>query len=63
VVAELIGAGLSGETPAAVVTKATTKEQDQLTGPLKNIPQLIKKHGFTPPSVIIIGHVVDSGSV
>lgn len=59
VVSRLIASGLPANTPAAVVCWATLPEQICLTAPLEQIPELVRARGLTPPSLMIIGHVVD----
>lgn len=55
---QLISGGLSKTTPVAVIRKGTNDDQKILIGNLSNIPQKIKDHNITPPSIIIIGNVV-----
>ncbi len=58
VVSKLIASGLPSDTPAAVVSKATTPEQAILAAPLETLPRLVQERGLTPPSVVFIGNVV-----
>jgi uroporphyrinogen III methyltransferase/synthase len=57
-VPKLIESGFAQDTPAAVISKATTPEQITLTGRLQELPRLVKEHNLMPPSVIVIGKVV-----
>ncbi len=55
---ELIKHGLSPETPAALVQKATTSEQRVLVGTLESLPNIVEKADIKLSSIIIIGEVV-----
>lgn len=50
--------GLTGDTPAALVERATLPNQRCVTGTLAQLPQLAQEHGIKAPALIIIGHVV-----
>jgi len=54
----LIKAGRSPETPAALVRWGTTCRQRTLTATLGTVAEEAKRFGFTPPSLIIVGDVV-----
>ncbi len=54
----LIKAGLAPDTPAALVHWGTTAHHRSLVGSIKSLPHDAKEHGFTNPSVIVVGHVV-----
>jgi uroporphyrinogen III methyltransferase/synthase len=55
----LIKGGRDPETPASVIRWGTTPEQQVVTGPLKEIDAIAKRAGITPPSIIMVGRVVD----
>lgn len=54
----LIGAGLSAETPAALVQDGTTQSQRVLIGDLASLPTRAAEFRMRPPSLLIIGEVV-----
>lgn len=54
----LIEAGLSPNTPAAVIFWGTTSKHKSLVSTLKDLPYEVKVQGFTNPSVIVVGNVV-----
>src|SRR5690606_15785235 len=58
ITAALIAAGLSGSTPAAVVSRATTPRQRTVAGTLEDLPEQVAAAGLRPPSLIIIGECV-----
>jgi uroporphyrin-III C-methyltransferase len=55
----LIQAGRSADEPVAIVTHATTPRQRIATGRLADAAQLAADNGLEPPSIIVIGAVVD----
>ena len=55
---ELIKHGLSDETPAALIVKGTTEDQEVIIGNLKNMPEIIMDRKIVPPTLLIIGDVV-----
>ena len=57
--AKLIEHGLSAETPMALVQKATTRQQKVLIGTLQSMPGLIDVTDIKPPTLIIVGDVVN----
>jgi len=56
---ELVSYGLSEETPAAIVQQGTTHNQRVLIGSLGTLPDLAHSSNLTPPTLIIIGEVVN----
>ena len=55
---QLIAHGLPAATPAAIVQQASTHNQRVLTGTLETLPNLTISANLTPPTLIIVGHVV-----
>ena len=55
---ELIKHGLSDVTPAALIVKGTTEDQEVIIGNLKNMPEIIMDRKIVPPTLLIIGDVV-----
>ena len=55
---QLVQHGLSEETPVAVIHKGTMPEQRTVVGKIKNIAQLVSQKELSPPSLVIIGQVV-----
>lgn len=60
-VSGLIGGGMSPQTPAAIVERATMPTQRRLTGILKDLPRLVKDHSVHAPALFMIGEVVTFG--
>jgi uroporphyrinogen III methyltransferase/synthase len=58
IVEQLIDAGMSKDTPAAVVQWATLPTQESCIGKLGTILNEVKEAGIKPPAMIIIGEVV-----
>jgi uroporphyrinogen III methyltransferase/synthase len=58
VAANLILAGRKKDTPAAVVSHATTEEQRMCVGTLADIAQKVEQEGLTSPAIIVVGDVV-----
>ena len=56
---KLITHGLSAMTPAAIVQRGTTHAQRVLIGSLETLPNLVASANLTPPTLIIIGEVVN----
>jgi uroporphyrin-III C-methyltransferase len=54
---QLIRHGMTPETPAALIEKASTPQQRCLRGSLQTLPMLAKLHGIKPPALLIIGEV------
>lgn len=63
IVGELMGAGLSGETPVALIRWGTRREQEELLGDLSTIVQKVEESGFEAPAIAVIGNVVNMHSV
>ena len=59
IVKELMLGGLDKNTKCAVIQEATLNNQKCLISKLNNLPETIKKEGFTSPSIIIIGSIVN----
>ena len=60
VIAELLlQAGRSADEPVAIVTHATTPRQRIATGRLAEAAKLAEQHDLEPPSIIVIGEVVN----
>jgi len=56
---ELIKHGRAAETPAALIRRGTQPEQEVYRGNISNLAELVEKHKITPPTLIIIGDVVN----
>ena len=54
----LISAGLSKDTKAALVRWGTTCRQKSVVSTLENISQVAKKENITPPALLVVGDVV-----
>lgn len=54
----LMEAGRSGDTPAAVISGATTPEQESCVGTLADIGEQVDKKGLASPAMIVVGPVV-----
>ncbi|GAB4290897.1 MAG: uroporphyrinogen-III C-methyltransferase [Oscillatoriaceae cyanobacterium] len=59
IVAELTAAGLSEETPVALVRWGTRPDQEELIGTLGKIVEEVESKGFEAPAIVIIGNVVN----
>lgn len=55
---KLIGAGMNPGTPAAVVRWGTTPRHRSLAATIGTLPEEAARHGFSAPSLIIVGSVV-----
>jgi uroporphyrin-III C-methyltransferase len=55
---ELITAGLSGDTPIALVRWGTTPQQTELIATLATVATQIELHQFSAPAIAVIGNVV-----
>lgn len=56
---QLMAAGLAGDTLLAIVTHATTPHQRVTKGHLKDAAHMAAAHNLQPPSIIVIGQVVN----
>lgn len=59
IVEGLQAGGRSPDTPAALVQWGTTERQRELVATLGTIVELQKREAFGPPSVLVVGSVVD----
>ncbi|MBH8553518.1 uroporphyrinogen-III C-methyltransferase [Nostocaceae cyanobacterium CENA357] len=63
IVEQLSTAGLSLETPIALVRWGTRPEQEELIGELGTIVEQVEKTGFEAPAIAVIGQVVNMHSI
>ena len=56
---QLIEGGMNKKTPVAVIQEGTTPQQKMITGNVSNISKLVTQRKIRPPSIIIIGKVVN----
>ncbi|MDP1854039.1 MAG: uroporphyrinogen-III C-methyltransferase [Candidatus Omnitrophota bacterium] len=56
---KLLAAGKPKNTPVAVIRWGTTARQKTVIGNLGNIAEVARKNKITPPSIIVVGEVVD----
>ena len=56
---ELQAAGLPGDTPAALIYRATWPNEKAYRGTLATLPEVARAHKVKPPTLIVIGTVVD----
>jgi uroporphyrin-III C-methyltransferase len=59
IVEQLTQAGLSLDTPIALVRWGTRPEQSELIGKLETIVEQVDKTGFEAPAIVVIGAVVN----
>ena len=59
IVKELLIGGLDENTKCAVIQEATLNNQKCLISELKNLVETISNKGFTSPSIVVIGSIVD----
>lgn len=55
---QLMAHGMPGDTPAALVEKATLPEERCITGTIAELPALALSHQIRPPALVMIGGVV-----
>ena len=58
IAASLMAAGRGGDTPCAVIERATTPRQRTVTGTLATIAEVSRREGVAPPAITIVGQVV-----
>lgn len=63
IVDELTKAGLSHQTPIALVRWGTRESQEELIGKLETIVEQVEKSKFEAPAIVVIGAVVQMHSV
>lgn len=63
IVEQLHSAGLSLDTPVALVRWGTRPEQEELIGTLRTIVAQVEETGFAAPAIAIIGKVVNLHSI
>jgi uroporphyrin-III C-methyltransferase/precorrin-2 dehydrogenase/sirohydrochlorin ferrochelatase len=56
---QLIAHGLAPDTPVALVQQGTTPDQRVYIETLQSLPSLPERHQVKPPTIIIVGSVVD----
>ncbi|MEJ2452268.1 MAG: siroheme synthase CysG [Gammaproteobacteria bacterium] len=56
---QLVAHGLDATTPAALVEQGTTQNQQVHVGDLNSLPALVKTRDIKPPTLIIVGEVVN----
>ena len=56
---ELVNHGRKASTPAALIYKGTQPEQQTYRGTIDTLADLVKKHDIKPPTLIVIGDVVN----
>jgi uroporphyrinogen III methyltransferase/synthase len=54
----LIAAGLSPQTPACVISRATLPGQRTVAASLRELPEAVRSSGVRPPSLIVVGECV-----
>lgn len=56
---QLIAHGRNASTPAVLIRKGTQQEQSTYRGTIGTLAELVEKHNITPPTLIVIGDVVN----
>ena len=59
IVDQLIQNKKPSSTPVAVITEGTTRRQRCVTGTLQDIVEKVKSENLRPPSVVVVGNVVE----
>lgn len=59
ITSELIKHGRSENTPAALIRNGTQADQETYRGTVGTLAQLVEQHNITPPTLIVIGDVVN----
>lgn len=59
IAANLIAAGLPADTPAALICNGTRDNQRVVRGTLQQLPAIADEHQLVPPTLTVIGKVVD----
>lgn len=59
IVRQLTEAGLSPQTPIALIRWGTRSDQEELIGTLETIAQKVESSGFEAPAIAVIGNVVN----
>ena len=54
----LIAGGYSGETPAAIVYKATWPEEEAYVCTVEKLPQTASEHGITKTAIVLVGDAI-----
>ena len=57
---QLINAGRCAQTPAALIRKGTQPDQQVFKGTLSSLSALVEKHNIKPPTLIVIGDVINT---
>lgn len=57
---QLINAGRSKNTPAALIRKGSHADQQVVKGNIETLEALVRKYDIKPPSLIVIGDVVNT---
>src|SRR5690606_31997446 len=51
----LIAAGMDGDTPAAVISRGSTPQQQTIAASLATLPERVRDAGISAPSSIVVG--------
>lgn len=60
IIENLERAGRSSSTPAALIRKGTQPDQQVIKGTLHNLQELVEQNNIKPPTLIVIGDVVNT---